>query len=653
MMQWWPHWLRWEWLYILPLLLWLAWRWWLRPVQGGVWQRIVPEYLHSALLGAEARTNRRLTWWAVCLGWLLAILALLGPSWQQIEVQPLERTDPLVLVLDLSQDMLTPDLQPNRLEWVRRKVLDLLQVRAQAPTAVVVYAGSAHTLVPLSDDQLTTRNLLDVLQPSIMPTAGQRADLGIAQAVALLTQAGQSSGRIVLITARLSQTEVQGIHQALAQQKYTLDVLGVGTTQGLPIPQPDGSFVKDNQGAIVLSRLEEPELQALARVGGGAYRRLSMDDADLSGLGLLDKAPSAEQTHEASRLAQWADLGHWLLLPLLLLAACAGRRGWLLGVAFLCTLPDTSQAFEWMDLWRTPDQQGAYFLEHQQPDKAATHFADQQWQAMALYAHGDYNAAAQRFNQGDSAINHYNRGTALARNGDLKAALDAYDSALARQPDLVQAQTNRALVAALLAQQEQQKQAQQQPPQDQKSEQQSEQESEPPQGQNQSGSGGASQDSGQKAANGQSQTNASPQPKDNPADSGASAGAGADHSPPTPVAPKKDPDGTAAAQPQTQGAEQPTDPAQDTQAQRMPAAGANSSGENMSAQANSATQADRPGTEGTGSAEGSEATRPEDSLNQEQRQALEQWLRQIPDNPSELLRRKFWYQQQQRQEMTP
>ncbi|MGV8352562.1 vWA domain-containing protein, partial [Pseudomonas aeruginosa] len=81
---------------------------------------------------------------------------------------------------------LAGDLSRTRLEQARRKLLDQLRTRNDAQTAIVVYAGSAHTLVPLSDDQLTARNLLDALKPSIMPEPGQRADPAVRQALDLL-----------------------------------------------------------------------------------------------------------------------------------------------------------------------------------------------------------------------------------------------------------------------------------------------------------------------------------------------------------------------------------------------------------------------------------------------------------------------------------
>ncbi len=617
MMTLWPHWLRPFWLLLVPLLAWLIWHLWHRQQRAGRWQSLLPPAFHQVLLGGISRRNSRLPWLALGLGWLLAVLALLGPSWQRVEQVNLKRADPLVVVLDLSTSMLASDVAPNRLEQAKRKLLDLLHSRRDAPTGIVVFAGSAHTLVPLSDDLATTRNLLKALNPAIMPTPGQRADLGVRQALALLEQGAQGKGKILLIGSSLNQQEQDGIIEALGQQGERLQILGIGTREGAPIAQEGGGFMKDPQGAILLPRLDSAGLKRLANRLGGRYSNASLDDSDLRRLDLLDRPQQLRDAEEPTQLSAWADQGHWLLLPLLLLAACAGRRGWLLCLPLLLVLPQPSYAFEFDDLWLRPDQQGQRLLEAQKPAEAAQHFSDPQWQAQALYQAGDYNAAAERFAQGYSAADHYNRGTALAKAGELEAALDAYDQALERQPQMPAALANKALVEQALQQRKEQQQEQEQ-----------EQEQQQQQQQNQ--------------AAGSSTAPQSPQNPANQAPTGKDSDANAQPAPPpgepaqnkAPSAPssaKQAEAGTpAAAKPEPSDAASPTQTAKPAPSSQQ--------GSTDPQQRESASASD-------------EATRsPQDELSSEQRQALEQWLRQIPDEPGELLRRKFWYEQQQRQE---
>lgn len=568
----WPHWLRPFWLFLLPLCGWLLWQLWHRQRRSGRWQALLPAAFQAVLLSGGRARHNRLPWIALGLAWLLALLALLGPSWQRLEQASQKRADPLVVMLELTPAMLAGDATPNRLEQAKRKLLDLLQARRDAQTAVIVYAGSAHTLVPLSDDLATTRNLLEAVRPAIMPEPGQRADLAVDKALSLLEQGAQGRGRLLLIGSQLSQEERSAIRASLQGRREQLAILGIGSVEGAPIRNDNGTFLKDASGAILVPRLDDAGLRQFAAELGGSYRKARPDDADLQGLGLLDGPQELRDSAEATQLAAWADQGHWLLLPLLLLAACAGRRGWLFCLPLLLLgAPQPSYALSWNDLWLRPDQQGQRLLQADQAKEAATRFEDPQWQGEALYRAGDYPAAAARFAQDDSAIGHYNRGNALAKSNELEAALDAYEQALERQPELPQALQNKALVEQLLRQQ-QQSQEQQQSPQ-------------PPE---------------------QAQPPASAQPS---AESPQQA--------------------TPAPQPKQEQAEQ-TPPAEQGQATQQ--------GEQQA----SAQQGREAGPAGSDA----------EPLDGEQRDALEQWLRQIPDDPGELLRRKFLYEQQQRQEQS-
>ncbi|MHC8333182.1 tetratricopeptide repeat protein [Pseudomonas sp. LB3P25] len=570
----WPYLFRPWWLLLLPMLGWLLWQLWHRQKRAGRWQMILPPAFHAALLSGGNGRDSKMPWIILGCAWVLTVLALLGPSWERVEQASQKPADPLVVILELTPEMLATDVPPNRLEQARRKLFDLLENRSDAQTAIVVYAGSAHTLVPLSDDLSTSRNLLAALKPSLMPETGHRADLAVAKALALLDQGALGDGRVLLIGSTLTEQERQGIRQALDGKSTQFLMLGIGTAEGAPITQEDDSFLKDDQGAILVPHLDEPSLKTFANDLDGRYRHARLDDTDLRALGLLDGPRALRNDGQTLRLDTWADQGYWLLLPLLLLAACAGRRGWLFCLPLLLLLPQPSYAFDFNDLWLRPDQQGLILLKQKRSAEAAQHFEDRQWQGVALYEAGDYSGAAQRFAEGSDAHAHYNRGNALAKSGELEAALDAYEQALERQPDLRPALTNKALVESLLKQ------------------------------------------------------------KNTPPPVAPDKNAGNETEPPT-----QEPPPGAATQPSDKG-EPKTDGEQGTKDSEQPRT--------------------TPPKTGTNEVPGSElgdedSTRPpmrpaSDSIDGEQRQALEQWLRKIPDDPGELLRRKFWYEQQQHQD---
>tara|TARA_Y100001949_G_C15982814_1_gene329132 strand:+ start:363 stop:2090 length:1728 start_codon:yes stop_codon:yes gene_type:complete len=568
-----PYLLRPFWLIVLPLPIWLMWRLWHRQRQTGRWQRLLPEAFHTALLTRGKLRNSKLPWILLGSAWLLGCLALLGPSWQQVEQPSLTRADPLVILLETTPAMLATDVRPSRLEQAKRKILDLLQTRQDAQTAVVVFAGSAHTLVPLSNDMATTQNLLDALQPDLMPEPGHRADLAVAQGIALLQQGANGAGRLLLIGSSLSEPERVSIEQQLEENEQSLLLLGIGTEQGAPIPLEDGSFLKDDKGSIVIPRLDDNAMRRFASQIGGRYQQARVDDADLRNLGLLESNGKLVAQDETTRLDAWQDQGYWLLLPLVLLAAFAGRRGWLFCLPLVLFVPQPASALSFDDLWLRPDQQGMRLLESSRPGEAATRFEDHRWQGYARYQAGDFAGAAEQFGKGDSAADHYNRGNALARNDELQAAIEAYEQALELDPGLDVARRNKTTVEEALRQKE------------------------------------------------------------------AQADADPDASPPqestSEAEQRKQPRGSKAPDTLSDSTDQTT-----AQAPPEPA------GEVSSETLNEGPPESEPVATDQQMAQAQEVP-----VDPEQDQAMNQWLRKIPDDPGELLRRKFLYEQRKRQEL--
>ncbi len=449
----WPEWTRLYWLLCVPIALLLLWAL-QRSYQHQLdWRTVLPKAFHAILLSKHAPRQRNMRYLLLGAAWLCALLALLGPTWESTAQQPKhdQHFAPLVIAIELTPDMLANDLQPSRLHHVREKILSLLEQRKSAFTALVVYAGSAHTLVPLSNDLLTSQNLLQALQPDLMPVFGQRAELAIERAIQLLQHGAQGEGQILLISTGVSVAEQSAIEKLIKRQPIQLKIMGVGSTTGAPIVQSEqGHLLTDSTGAIILSRLNETSLQLLGKQTNSPYTQLSKSDDDLLKLDLLTHTESNLTLALAGQTQIQNDQGYWFIVPILFIAAGFARRGSLL-VLLVFLLPMPSFAFEFDNLWLRPDQQGIKLLE-QQPAKAAERFTDQQWRAAALYLAQDYPAAAELFALSDTAEAHYNRGNALALAGLLAEALKAYQQALSQAPDMLAATYNLAIIEEHLAQ---------------------------------------------------------------------------------------------------------------------------------------------------------------------------------------------------------
>jgi Ca-activated chloride channel family protein len=643
-----PQWL----LTLVPALVLLALLWRQR-TRSGSWQAVIaPQLLRHLLSGTTAvRASNLLP--LVMLGWLLAALAASGPSWQKIPQPVQQKQDALVILLDLSYSMKSADLQPSRLERARQKLLDLLQQRREGQTGLIAYAGDAHIVTPLTDDTPTIANLLPALSPDMMPLPGSEPVSAVTQALELLRSAGIRSGRILLVTDGVSKKDRDGIERVLRGSNVQLSVMGVGTASGAPIPLPEGGFLKDEKGAIVMPGLDEQGLRQLADATGGSYRRMQLDDSDLQPLLqpplLSDAMNGTQETWVAGRSADtWEDQGYLLVLALLPLALGLFRRGWLLTLLPLLLLaqPHTARANTWDDLWLTRDQQGQRALQQGDNGKAATLFKNPGWAGTAAYQNGDYETAVDRFNQPENADSQYNRGNALAHAGKLDEAIASYEKSLELKPGQADAQANLDTVRKLKEQQQQQKQQQQNQKDDKDKQQDKDQKQDQDQKQGQNQQQGKDQQQGQeqKQAQNQQQGQDQQQSQDQKQDQKQDQNQQQDQK-------RQQDQGQAQNQQHDQSQQQAQGQDQDQQqaqaAKQQPDKQEEETApDKQQAQAQPATPRnpvnEKPDKEQA-------AAQPAHSATSEQDQAMEQWLRRVPDDPSGLLRQKFRYESRVRQ----
>jgi Ca-activated chloride channel homolog len=587
------------WLLALPPLLALAWILHRQARYRSGWESILPARWQPLLL-EPGGAARGFTIPLLAAGWCLAILALAGPALRGSVHLTEQNQASVVVALDLSRNMLATDLSPSRLERAQRKIQDLMRLPEGYQVGLVVYAGSAHRVTPVSDDQATLANLLGALEPTLMPSQGNDTAAALSLARSMIEHLPRRTSMILLVTSGLEGAEMEAIEQHAAALGRQLAILGVGTAAGSPVALPEGGFMRDPEGRILLPRLDAQALASLARRHGAGYHSITRDDADLRHL-----LARLESTLQASNDPQLVvkDMGHWLLLPLLLLAASALRRGWLGLVLIGALLPQPAQA-GWDELWQRPDQRAMDLLQRQRPAEAATQFDDPAWRSWALFQAEQFEAAAAGYKQvietdPDSADNHYNYGTLLALAGRYDEALEAFEQALTRQPEHQPARHNRAQVEALLEQLRAQAELE-----------------------------------AEAADDSDGETTAADSDRAPPPESGQSNGEQTNHEQSTADAgPAEVAPGEQTAGPQSQPpAGQPASPVE------------------------TAIDADISSAPGDSRDNGGDAsTGPGNSqpFEREQAQALRQWLEDIPDDPGELLRRKFLHQHLHRRESQP
>jgi len=453
------HWLRPEWLLAIPLIVLAAVLLGRGRLGAGKWQDVIDPVLMPFVLSRAPGRGRDYRWWLLALAGVLAATALAGPAWQRIE-QPVFRTEQaLVVALDLSRSMDAQDVSPSRLARARLKILDILERRQSGQTALVVYSGNAFTVTPLTTDTDTVAALVNSLSTDIMPSRGSSPVSAIWKGQSLLKQAGVGYGEVLLITDGGSSPAAENEARDLKAAGYTLSVLAVGTRDGAPIPRASGGFVTDNRGKIAVPRLEETSLRALAVAGGGRFAVMATDTRDLDVL-LSGEVATAAASDEALETDQWREEGPWLLLLLLPISALAFRRGWvLLMLVFILPVSEPAEASLWDDLWKNRNQQALEQLENGHADDAAALFENTEWRAVARYRAKDFKGSAAEFAESGNARNLYNLGNAMAQQGELDSAIDAYEQVLELEPGNDDAAYNLELVKSLRDQQQQQQES--------------------------------------------------------------------------------------------------------------------------------------------------------------------------------------------------
>jgi Ca-activated chloride channel family protein len=469
-----PHWL-WA---IIPLLIIVALIRYVHKQQSG-WQSVLASHLYQHLITTAGIKKVRPPLFLLGFCWVLAAVALSGPTWERLPQPVYQLNTGKVVLIDMSLSMRATDVKPDRLTRAKYKAIDLVNAITEGETGLVAYAGDAFTISPLSSDAQNLTTLIPSLTPEIMPIAGSDPALGLQAAIELLTNAGYQQGEIFWITDGVTNQQMKEISEIFNDSMFRLSVLGVGTEEGAPIQLVNGELLKDSRGAIVVPKLTVNNLKSLSRNSGGRYAPMQSDDSDINYLieqSLIETDPKKDEEAKQEKFGdKWQEMGPYLLLLILPFAAYSFRRGIVTVVLIGVLMPVYSpqaRADWWQDMWKTPDQQAMQAYKNNQYEQAANTFNDNLWQGTAHYKNADYQAALESFSHVEPTDKSYtdatyNAGNALAQLGEIDQAIAAYNKVLEQQPQHEEALANKTLLEKLKEQQEQQQDQSGEQPEDQ------------------------------------------------------------------------------------------------------------------------------------------------------------------------------------------
>ncbi|MBY6002303.1 VWA domain-containing protein [Salipiger bermudensis] len=400
------HLLRPLWLLLIPLVM-LVWVWVRRPFRRDTMQAdaIAPHLREALTVGrAERRRLKPIDSTAAIL--ILAALGASGPTWSRQPDPFAAQSAPAVVVLAVTPSMEETDLPPSRLERGKQKIRDFLELRAGARTALVAYAGSAHVVLPMTEDPQVMVPYLEGLSPAVMPREGAVAGEALALAQAMLAEESAPGG-ILFVTDSVDPADVAALDASAAP-------LAVLATR----PESSRDRGLDALSApVVAVTPDQSDIRRLDGLLNAAYRRAQLDDA----------------------AQPWEDRAHWLAWPAALILLLWFRRGWTMRWAALAALallmPQGARAEGIADWFLTPDQQGRIAFDNKQYARAAELFVDPLWRGYALYRDGQYDSAIEVLNRIETAQAASIQGIAQIKARHYRDGVRAFETALARDPD--------------------------------------------------------------------------------------------------------------------------------------------------------------------------------------------------------------------------
>jgi Ca-activated chloride channel family protein len=208
----------------------------------------------------------------VCLVFVIA-RPQFGSKMETVKRQGVET----VIALDISNSMLAEDVTPSRLAKSKKLISRLVETFNNDKVGLVVFAGDAFTQLPITTDYVSAKMFLSSINPSLITTQGTDIGAAIRLAMKSFTPA-EGVGRAIVVITDGENHEGGAVEAAkeAAEKGMRVFVLGVGSPNGSPIPTEEGSqdFRRDNEGNVIVTRLNEQMCQEIAQAGDGVYVRV-------------------------------------------------------------------------------------------------------------------------------------------------------------------------------------------------------------------------------------------------------------------------------------------------------------------------------------------------------------------------------------------
>lgn len=368
----------------------------------------------------------------------------------------------IIFALDVSKSMLAQDIQPDRLTRAKQFLQRLVDKLPDDRIGLVLFAGRAYLQMPLSTDHSAATMYIQQASPSSVPTQGTVLSEALqTSSNAFISKERKYRSLVIISDGEDHDPRAVTLAQELAGRGIMINTIGIGSPNGSQIIDPStGTAKRDQDGNVVVSRLNEAELQQLAAITGGIYTRLNDVDASVKAvvqqLGTIEKtAVSDTEFRDYTSYFQWFVIAAFLFLLIeFFLPERKRRMAVATSLFFFISSASAQQPDKFISKGNNLYRQGEYAKAADQyrkslerkPDNALTNFN----LANALYRQQQFADAEQVFTRNlehttdPAMLNriYYNKGLAHTRKKELEASIDAYKQALIHDPTDADARYN-------------------------------------------------------------------------------------------------------------------------------------------------------------------------------------------------------------------
>ncbi|TYK64851.1 VWA domain-containing protein [Colwellia echini] len=270
-------------------------------------------------------------------------IVLMGPTWEQQPSPFSENNSPLIIALDVSKTMEQGDVQPSRLLRAKQKIIELLEIRGDSKTALIAFSGSAHVVMPITNDREMIRHFLDALSDKIMPLSGKLPESIIPLTNNLLANS-TVPGTVLLVGDGASNNTVKAFKNFFDNNSAQLVVWAIGLENGKTSDPTASTTTQQNErhstqqsGGLTHTLADEPssniiplqleQLKSLSNESNGRLQMMTNDDSDVKRVNNYIKN-NIVIVDDNSR--PWHDSGYPMVFVVAAIFLFWFRKGWTL-----------------------------------------------------------------------------------------------------------------------------------------------------------------------------------------------------------------------------------------------------------------------------------------------------------------------------------